>query len=63
MTTTNDFSPRLLNVNQVADLLGCHRNTVWNHVRNEQMPKPNKFGGKTVWLRATIEEFIETIGN
>lgn len=62
MIEQTNFRPLLLNVNQVAELLGCHRNTVWNRVRTGEMPKPEKFGGKTVWRRTQIEEFVETLG-
>jgi prophage regulatory protein len=62
MKTTSDSAPLFLSVNQVAELLGCHRNTIWNRVRSGQMPKPEKFGGKTVWRRAEIERFVETLG-
>ena len=61
MQSHHDFQPLLLNVNQVAGLLGCHRNTVWNRVRSGDMPQPLKFGGKTVWRRAEIEKFAETL--
>lgn len=61
MQTINTFMPLLLNVNQVAELLGCHRNTIWNRVNDGQIPKPTKFGGKTVWQRTDIEKFVETL--
>ena len=55
------LEPLLLNVNQVAELLGCHRNTIWNRVRNNQMPSPIKWEGKTVWRRLDIENFVENL--
>jgi prophage regulatory protein len=61
MKTQNNFQPLLLNVNQVADLLGCHRNTIWNRVKHGQIPEPKKFGGKTVWQRTDIENFVEAL--
>lgn len=63
MQTSNKLAPLLLNVNQVADLLGCHRNTIWNRVNDGQIPKPKKFGGKTVWQRTDIEKFVEALCN
>lgn len=57
-----NFRPLPLNVNQVAELLGCHRNTIWNRVRIGEMPEPHEFGGKTVWRRTQIEEFVENLG-
>lgn len=61
MKNTYSLEPLLLNVNQVADLLNCHRNTIWNRVNAGQMPKPTKFGGKTVWPRTAIEQFVEML--
>ena len=55
--------PMLLNVNQVAGMLNCHRNTIWNRVNDGKIPKPKKFGGKTVWRRTDIEQFVETLDN
>lgn len=61
MNSNSNFEPLLLNVNQVAELLGCHRNTIWNRVRSGDMPQPVKFGGKTVWRRSEIEKFAEML--
>ncbi|MCV2864849.1 helix-turn-helix transcriptional regulator [Albidovulum sediminicola] len=62
MTPENQqFSPLLLSDKQVAKLLGCHRNTIWNRVRNDQLPSPIKWEGKTVWRRRDIEEFVAAL--
>jgi len=53
--------PLLLSDKQVAALLGCHRNTIWNRVRKDQIPQPIKWEGKTVWRRSEIEKFVETL--
>ena len=53
--------PLLLSDKQVAALLGCHRNTIWNRVRKDQIPRPIKWEGKTVWRRREIEKFVETL--
>jgi predicted DNA-binding transcriptional regulator AlpA len=58
---SQQFSPLLLSDKQVAKLLGCHRNTIWNRVRNDQLPSPIKWEGKTVWRRRDIEEFVATL--
>ena len=50
----NQLQALLLNVNQVATLLGCHPNTIRNRVRNDQLPAPIKWEGKTVWRRRDI---------
>ena len=60
-TDVNQLQPLLLNVNQVAALLGCHRNTAWNRARNQQLPSPIKREGKTVWRRRDIENFVESL--
>lgn len=60
-TEAGQFQPLLLNVNQVGALLGCHRNTIWNRVRNDQLPSPIKWEGKTVWRRRDIEEFVDAL--
>lgn len=53
--------PLLLSDKQVAELLGCHRNTIWNRVRKNLIPPPIKWEGKTVWRRRDIEEFVEKL--
>jgi predicted DNA-binding transcriptional regulator AlpA len=55
------FQPLLLNVNQVAALLGCHRNTIWNRARRNLLPPPIKWEGKTVWRRQDIEDFVDSL--
>ncbi len=61
MTNTATL-PLLLSDRQVASLLGCHRNTIWNRVRTSNFPKPAQWEGKTVWKRHDIERFVETLG-
>lgn len=56
-----EFSPLLLSDKQVADLLGCHRNTIWNRVKNGQMPKPIRWEGKTVWPHKVIIEYVDNL--
>lgn len=61
MTTQEQhFAPLLLSDKQVASLLGCHRNTVWNRVRANALPAPIKWAGKTVWRRRDIEDFVDS---
>jgi hypothetical protein len=33
----SELTPLLLSDKQVATLLGCHRNTIWNRVRKEMI--------------------------
>lgn len=61
MTSTTEFAPLLLNIKQVAALLGCHPNTIWNRVRDNKMPQPTRWEGKTLWRRRDIEQFVEDL--
>ena len=60
----NDQSsrPLLVSVKQVANLCGCHPNTVWNRVRKGSIPKPIKWEGKTLWRLRDIEIFVASLG-
>jgi predicted DNA-binding transcriptional regulator AlpA len=51
----------LLRDTQVAEMLGVHRNTVWNRVRSGDFPPPIKWSGLTRWHRKAVEEFIESL--
>ncbi|ARC36630.1 helix-turn-helix domain-containing protein [Paracoccus yeei] len=56
------LQPLLLRDVQVASILGVHRNTIWNRVRQGRFPKPIKWDGITVWRRKDIEDFVEALG-
>ena len=56
MTTV---TPMLLRVNQVAEMLGIGRSTVWRWVKEGKMPKPIKWQGVTAWRVKDLEEFID----
>ncbi len=53
--------PLLLRDVQVAQMLGIHRNTVWNRVRQRKFPAPIKWDGLTVWRRQDIEAFVKAL--
>lgn len=55
------LEPLLLRDTQVATLLGIHRNTVWNRVREGKFPAPIKWDGITVWRRKDVEAFIDSL--
>lgn len=55
------LDPILLRDVQVAQLLGVHRNTVWNRVRSGKFPKPIKWEGLTVWRRSDVESFVNSL--
>ncbi|MFV2053392.1 helix-turn-helix transcriptional regulator [Aliiroseovarius sp. YM-037] len=61
MTSKTENLPLLLNVQQVAALLGCHKNTIWNRVRTGSIPSPIKWEGKTVWKLKEIEVFVDQL--
>lgn len=54
-------APLLLRDVQVAEMLGVHRNTIWNRVKRGKFPKPIKWEGVTVWRRREVEKFVETL--
>ncbi|QBF32309.1 AlpA family transcriptional regulator [Thalassococcus sp. S3] len=60
-STTEELPILLLSVQQVATMLGCHKNTVWNRSGTDTFPKPIKWGGKTVWRRSDIEAFVDQL--
>ncbi|MFJ1292376.1 helix-turn-helix transcriptional regulator [Paracoccus yeei] len=60
---SKELEPILLRDVQVAKLLGVHRNTIWNRVRQSRFPKPIKWEGLTVWRRRDIEEFVERLAD
>jgi excisionase family DNA binding protein len=49
----------LLRVNQVAEILGIGRTTVWKYAKEGKLPKPIKWQGNTVWRVKDLEEFVE----
>lgn len=56
-------APLLLRVGQVAALLGVSVNTVWNRAKAGKLPKPVKWEGVTVWKRAEIEAFVNSLAD
>jgi predicted DNA-binding transcriptional regulator AlpA len=52
-------TPMLLRVNQVAEILGIGRTTVWKYAKEGKLPKPIKWQGNTVWRVKDLEEFVE----
>jgi excisionase family DNA binding protein len=43
----NGSCPRWLSVDEVADEIGCHSNTVWNLIRSGELPAV-RFGARLV---------------
>ena len=55
------LQPILLRDHQVGELLGIHRNTVWNRVKAGKLPEPIKWEGITVRKRKEIEDFADSM--
>ena len=49
---------QLLDVRQVASLLGCSTRTVYRLAQSELMPRPRKLGALVRWPRSEIEAWI-----
>lgn len=55
---TRTLSDEKLSVVQVADEIGCHPNTVWNHIRTGQL-NAVRFGPRLVRVkRSDLEHFL-----
>ena len=54
---------RYLNVNEVARYLGVSRMTVYNMVRDEQLPQGRKFRGVRRWDFEELKEFLKGVKN
>lgn len=58
---TNSVAPRekqLLSAEEVAQVLGIGERTVWRHRQAGRLPPPLAVGGRTLWHRADIEDWI-----
>lgn len=51
--------PRLLTVEQVAELLQVSTRTVWRLRGSERIPKPVVFGGSLRWRADELQTWIE----
>ena len=51
--------PLTLGVNQVAQLLGLSKRTIYRLLDAGKIPKPIQLGGAVRWRRTDIELFIE----
>lgn len=52
--------PELLDVRQIAALIGCSTSTVWRWCAADSFPKPVRIGGVTRWRRREVLDFIGT---
>jgi len=56
--TTPAMLPALLDVRQVAQLLGCSGRHVYRMSDSGRMPRPAKLGNLVRWNRTEIEDWI-----
>lgn len=63
MSTRNDPRLRhavLLNVHQVAELIGVHHRTVWRLAATGDIPSPIRISDRVVrWRLRDIEQFLD----
>ena len=57
-STSYHNSKTLINVRNVAALLGVDRSTVWRKSANGDLPKPCRIAGLTRWSLAEVEAVI-----
>ena len=50
--------PLLINVDHVAELTGLGARTIWRFAGSGQLPAPLKIGGRRLWSRDQIENWI-----
>ena len=55
-----NYLNKLLNVREVADLLGCSKSTVWRRVKNDIMPGPIKICGTTRWVLRELLDYLDS---
>lgn len=53
-------SDELLSVSQVAELLGCHHQTVRRYLRTGELPRPIRIGGRVYLARRDFDEFLDS---
>lgn len=54
----NGAEPALLDVRQVAGLLGCSARTVYRLADTGRMPRPVKLGALVRWRKFEVEDWI-----
>jgi predicted DNA-binding transcriptional regulator AlpA len=53
-----DITRTIFSINQIAEIFGISRQTVWNWRRNGILPVPTQLGGRVYWHRADIEKLF-----
>ena len=59
MMARGQYQPLTVDADGVADLLGISRRTVYRLWSARKIPSPIELGGRTLWRRADIEQFVE----
>jgi prophage regulatory protein len=62
---TYAFSPdSILRLNQILDIAGLSRSSIYNYVKAGTFPRPRKLGSRAVgWLASEVFEWIATRGH
>ncbi|MDO6711171.1 helix-turn-helix domain-containing protein [Aliiglaciecola sp. 2_MG-2023] len=51
---------RFINANQLGEMLGVSKVTIWRWRKGSQLPLPFRFNGQSVrWRRSEIESWLE----
>ncbi len=58
MSSTATFTNRLIDIHEVAELIGCTDRHVRNMVKAGQIPAFRKIGGLTRWSLSEIHEWL-----
>jgi predicted DNA-binding transcriptional regulator AlpA len=53
-----NISDQIMNRPEIAHLLGCTEQTVWNRVNAGKFPTPERISNRPLWRRETVMEFI-----
>lgn len=59
MTDHRETTKLMLRVQEVADMLGIGRSTVWANVKDGRLPAPVKIGGATRWRLADLQPLVQ----
>lgn len=53
------LDPKLLTVYDVQRLIGKSRGWIYKHMKENNFPKPVRFGRSVMWKRGEIENWID----
>lgn len=58
MTFEKRYNPK-----KVAELLGCHRATLYRNIARGEFPPPEKILGRPTWRESVIVKYLESRKN